>query len=127
MKQLQLISKNQRERTLKLLQDTKTNYGISVYLLMKKMLTVSILTTYFQKKYQHEKGWICGAWIEYEKFLSRNETLVKHEYDILNLKRANGLTQTTFFGIPSFTVLYKSLSDVELAVIKKWNKDIREI
>jgi hypothetical protein len=120
MKQLQLISKNQRERTLKLLQDTKTNYGISVYLLMKKMLTVSILTTYFQKKYQ------CGEWIEYEHFLQRNETLVKCKYDMPDLKSMNGLTQNTFFGIPSSLVLDKSLSDVEVAVIEKWNKDIRE-
>lgn len=127
MKQLQLISKNQRERTLKLLQNTKTNYGISVYLLMKKMLTVSILTTYFQKKYQHEEGWICGAWIKYEDFLSRNEILVEHGCDIPNLKSMNGLTQNTFFGISSFTVQYKSLNDVEVAVIEKWNKDIREI
>lgn len=124
MKQLQLISKNQRERTLKLLQNTKTNYGISVYLLMKKMLTVSILTTYFQEKYQRG-AW--GAWIKYEDFLSRNEILVEHGCDIPNLKSMNGLTQNTFFGISSFTVLYKSLSDVELAVIEKWNKDIREI
>jgi hypothetical protein len=88
---------------------------------MKKMLTVSILTTYFQEKYQRE------AWIEYESFLSRNEYLVKAKCDMPYLKRMNGLTQNTFFGISSFTVLDKSLSDVECEVIEKWNRDIGEI
>lgn len=117
MKQLQLISKNQQERTLKLLQDTKTNYGISVYLLMKKMLTVSILTTYFQKKYQR------GIWIEYEDFLSRNEILVEHGCDMPNLKRMNGLTQNTFFGIPSNIVINSNLADVKYKIIEKWDNE----
>jgi hypothetical protein len=88
---------------------------------MKKMLTVSILTDFLQNKYKR------GAWITYEEFLQRNEYLVKAKCDMPYLKRMNGLTQNTFFGISSFTVLDKSLSDVECEVIEKWNRDIGEI
>lgn len=126
MKQLQLITKNQRKRTLKLLQDVKMQHGISGYLLMKKMLTVSILTEHFQNKYRHE------SWIPYEDFLARNERAIKHGLDLNRIKENNGLSKdglkaTSFFGISSLTVLDKSLNDVEVAVIEKWNKDIRGI
>lgn len=120
MKQLQLISKNQRERTLKLLQDTKTKYGISVYLLMKKMLTVSILVDFLQNKYKF------GTWITYEEFLRRNEAIVNAHYDTEYLRKSNGLLSPYFFAIPTYVIIQQSLQDVENTTIEHWERTLNE-
>ena len=119
MKQLQMITKNQRKRTLKLLQDTKNYLGIDGYLLMKKMLTTSIITERLQNKYHRS----C-SWISYEEFLQRNERAVKNKCNKEYIKNINGLASPTFFGILSQIVIKGTLIDTENAVLNKWYKEI---
>lgn len=111
----QYITKNQRKRTLKLLQDTKNYLGVDGYILMKKMLTVSIMIDYLQNKEKYTR------YIPYGEFLSRNEYAVKRKLNIINLKKINGF-YSEFFGVNTEQIINTIPSLIPSIVIKKWTE-----
>ena len=111
----QYITKNQRKRTLKLLQDTKNYLGVDGYILMKKMLTVSIMIDYLQNKEKYTR------YIPYEEFLSRNERAVKSKYNIINLRKINGF-YNAFFGVNTERIINTIPSLIPSLVLKKWEE-----
>lgn len=120
VKLLETLPQDTQKRTLKLLQDVKIHYGIDAYLFIKKILTVGIITEYYQKKYH------IGGWIEYEYLLSRNENLIQHHEDIPFIKMKNGLTYSHFFGIKSITVIKGMQMEVEMETYDYWEKRIEK-
>ena len=120
VKLLKTLPQDAQKRTLKLLQDVKIHYGIDAYLFMKKILTVGIITEYYQKKYH------IGGWIEYEHLLSRNENLIEQHKDIPFIKMVNGLIYGHFFGIKSITVIKGMQMEVEMETYDYWEKRIEE-
>jgi hypothetical protein len=114
---IKLVSDNQRERTLKLLQAFKNIYGISLYLLMKKMLTVSILVDYYQElSHSH-------FYIHYEDFLVRNERIIKRREKISEVLTQNGCeTNQTFFGFNAIEIHEKPLCEIIYMVKKRYKQ-----
>lgn len=115
---IELISDNQRERTLKLLQAFKNIYGISLYLLMKKMLAVSILVDYYQKlSYSY-------FYIRYEDFLVRNERIIKRREKISEVLKQNGCAKTnpSFFGFKAIDIHEKPLCEIIYMVKKRYKQ-----
>lgn len=118
-----LITKRQYKRTIDLLTRTRRECGIDAYLLMKNILTVGIITDYFESKYN------IGCWISYETLLQRNENLVKCDGTTKeNVIKANHFNTRyeTFFGIPKSIVKGKSLTDVVIAEYQYWQKQLEE-
>ena len=116
MKLLDKITKEEKKRTLKLLHKTKNYLGIDGYILMKKILTVSILTDYFQK----QKNYI--GWVTYHRVLDRNEMAVKGKYNVEQIKKINGLNPNKgFFGIDGHLVTTThNFNEIENEIIKYW-------
>ena len=114
---IKLMSDNQRERTLKLLQDFKNIYGISLYLLMKKMLAVSILVDYYQELLHDH------LYIYYEEFLTRNERIIKRREEISEVLKQNGCaTNQIFFGFKAIEIHEKPLCEIIYMVKKKYKQ-----
>jgi hypothetical protein len=87
------------------------------YILMKKMLAVSIMIDYLQNKEKYTR------YISYEEFLSRNERAVKLKYNIINLKKINGF-YSAFFGVNTEHIINTIPSLIPSIVIKKWEERI---
>lgn len=115
---IKLVSDNQRERTLKLLQAFKNIYGISLYLLMKKMLAVSILVDYYQELLHSH------FYIHYEDFLVRNEGIVKRRERRSEILTRNGCVATSqsFFGFKAIDIHEKPLCEIICMVKEKYKQ-----
>ena len=118
-----LITERQYKRTIAFLTRIRKECGIDTYLLMKNILTVGIITDYFETKYN------IGYWISYETLFERNESLIKcgdiTKEDVL---KANNFHTDfkTFFGIPKIIVKGKSLTNVIIAEYQYWQKHLIE-
>lgn len=114
------LSKEDYNRTIKLLHVAKERHGIDFYLLLKKVMFVGALVDY------HQKQTGINVWISYEKLYERNYRLTYGNCNAGYLKLENGLLQTNFFGIKSELVL-KTFScgyiDIYNAWIKYWKKE----
>ena len=111
------ISKHEYERTIKLLALTRRNYDIKTYLLMKNILTVGMMTDYFQNLKDMSR------WIGYHSLLERNEHLVRQKRAYINIVKNNYLDEeeyTTFFGIPCEIVLHQPFTKVIDAMYEYW-------
>ena len=114
------ITKDQYKRTIRLLGRIRRECGIDAYLLMKNILTIGIITDYFQNKYN------IGCWISYETLFKRNENLINITKE--NILKVNHFYTgyETFFGIPKNIVKGKSLTDVIMAEYQYWQKKLEE-
>lgn len=118
-----LLTKRQYKRTITLLARIRRECGIDAYLLMKNILTIGIITDYFQSKYN------IGCWISYETLFKRNENLIKCDgITKENILKVNHFytNYETFFGIPKKIVKGKSLTDVIIAEYQFWQKKLEE-
>ena len=86
------VNQKQIQRSVKLLHKVISNYGITPYKEMKKMLVTCIAKNFYEK----------SIWIKYDLFLERNENLIKQNTTWENIKHCNCCTDkfNTFFGIP---------------------------
>ena len=108
----QYVSEKQYNRTIKLLYKTRQKLGIDAYILMKKILIVAAITTYYDKK---------GYWISYEFLLTRNESLLKEQdCDITRLIRYNGLLQKKTFDIDTNIILKSTTIQMQIITINKY-------
>lgn len=118
-----LLTKRQYKRTIALLTRTRKECGIDAYLLMKNILTVGIITDYFESKYN------IGCWISYDTLFKRNENLIKcGGITKENVLKTNHFYTgyETFFGIPKKIVKGKSLTDVIIAEYQYWQKQLEQ-
>ena len=111
------ITKDEYKRTVSLLTRVRENYGIDTYLLMKNVLTVGIITEYYQNTYH------LGIWIRYMALLSRNEMLYNMQNATIDgIMRVNFIQpqHISFFGIPRDIVVGKSFTNVIKAEHDFW-------
>jgi len=109
------VTEKQYKRTIKLLTTVRKEYNLSMYLLMKNILTVGMITEYYQNK----RG--VYYWISYETLLQRNEKLVRNHRNRANILNVNGMsTEHTFFGIYTNIVKTKPNVNVIEAMHNHW-------
>ena len=93
-----------------------------MYLLMKKILALPMLSDYYQDKYH-----TLTSWIKYESVLRRNEELIDEESSVEYIINKNGLKPLggyMYFGIDKETVLHDRLSNVITKAHNYWLEKI---